>query len=489
MAELINVEDIIARYKDENNLDDSDMTLDSHINNVRKLFIEDYKDLHDDENNKFEYEIDDNEMEILMNEFNNSYLNYLDNYLVGVYEIFDRINDIKLPEQRTKEWHIARSKLISASDSAYTIKRGNKFATANYTRTLLQKIGIKFGYFSTSALLHGTIFEIVSQEMYELRNSVKIKEYGCLPHPNETFIGASPDGIVCKIMDSNDLEQKKMLGRMLEIKNPYSRIINNEIKFEYQIQIQVQLQVTGLSVCDFLETKVKYDYETIDEFFEDVYDIESMELEKDSVDYRTIQNPNIPICNLDKNGMEKGFLIYFTKSHEDRDENIGVLYPMTIPYDRYEINDWKNKMIDEYEEKGYSFVRQYYWKVEIYSVKTVKRDDKRWETEIYPALKGFWNDVLAARKLTDKEVQENYKNIEFDPDRDEIKNPETGEIIKRKLQYLTPSAKEKKQKMTYTFSETAGTSVDVNETDKDNEMRNHGKISITQKKFEFKFSW
>lgn len=454
--DYLNIDKIIEYYQDENELDDCDMTIDDNIKRIMNLVIDEYVEFNSLDN---EHDIDEHEMELLINEFDSHYIHYLSHYLDDVNKIIKRIDGVILPEQRTTGWYLARSKLISASDSGYVMRKlNNKMTiTSNYERTLLQKIGIKWGYFSSPPLIHGTIFEIVTQEAYELRNGVKISEYGCLPHYKESFIGASPDGIVTKVDNPKSLNQITKLGRMLEIKNPYSRIVDNTIKFEYKIQIQVQLQVTGLEICDFVETKIKHDYKTVDDFYNDVFEIEKMDMPKDSVDYREIQNHNIPVCNLDKNGMEKGFLIHFHKSHSDRDENLGILYPMTIPYNKENINEWKNKTIDEYEQKGYRFERHFYFKIEIYSLKTVKRDDKWWNEEIYPALRCFWDDVLEARKKTDKQITTEYKNIYADPDGTELKNPETGEIIKRKLKYESARSREKRARNVYTFSETSGT--------------------------------
>ena len=58
----------------------------------------------------------------------------------------------------------------------------------------------------------GTKYEDVAKKLYEIKNNTLVHEFSCLPHPKYPFIGASPDGI-------------SELGRMLEIKCPYSRKI------------------------------------------------------------------------------------------------------------------------------------------------------------------------------------------------------------------------------------------------------------------------
>ena len=60
-------------------------------------------------------------------------------------------------------------------------------------------------------------------------------------------MGASPDGI------TKD-------GIMLEIKCPYTRVMNGTVPPQYWAQVQGQLEVCGLDMCDYLECKlVKYD--------------------------------------------------------------------------------------------------------------------------------------------------------------------------------------------------------------------------------------
>ena len=64
----------------------------------------------------------------------------------------------------------------------------------------------------------GEKYEPVSTIYYEWINNTKVDEFGCIPHNEYSFLGASPDGIVCDISSN-------LYGRMLEIKNVVSREI------------------------------------------------------------------------------------------------------------------------------------------------------------------------------------------------------------------------------------------------------------------------
>jgi hypothetical protein len=99
----------------------------------------------------------------------------------------------------------------------------------------------------------GVRYEPVSAMYYEKLTRTKVEEFGCIVHPTYAFLGASPDGI-------NVLPGSDVYGRMLEIKNPVSRVITGEPTLEYWIQMQLQMEVCGIDACDFLETRfVEYD--------------------------------------------------------------------------------------------------------------------------------------------------------------------------------------------------------------------------------------
>ena len=91
--------------------------------------------------------------------------------------------------------------------------------------------------------------------IYEQKYNTTVEDFGCIQHDHYDFVGASPDGI-------NVDKNSPLFGRMLEIKNVVSRVINGIPKKEYWIQMQLQMEVCDLDYCDFLETKfVEYESE------------------------------------------------------------------------------------------------------------------------------------------------------------------------------------------------------------------------------------
>ena len=95
--------------------------------------------------------------------------------------------------------------------------------------------------------------------------NVKVDEYGLIPHlpePRVSFIGASPDGIASHYKLDNSFSDR--IGRMLEIKCPYSRKIITEGEIDgticphyYWCQVQQQLECCDLDYCDFWQCNLK----------------------------------------------------------------------------------------------------------------------------------------------------------------------------------------------------------------------------------------
>ena len=251
---------IIENYKNENNLNYNDLKFMVNIDKIRILI-----------NNI----IIKKNQSVSISELHDIYIerHYIIGYLIfmrphieEIIKNIKRMDEIPSIQQRTPEWFAQRNEVLSAS-SIYKV-----LGTVNSRNELIyEKIGIKKEFMSSPATTHGTIFEEVSQILYETRNLIEIKEYGCIPHETISFIGASPDGVVYNIkgIDMFNINYDNLLivnlpdflsvnsialfGNLIEIKNPYSRKITNSIKDEYKKQITTQQEVCKLYKCDFLE--------------------------------------------------------------------------------------------------------------------------------------------------------------------------------------------------------------------------------------------
>lgn len=295
----------------------------------------------------------------------------------------NRLLNIELPEQRTKEWYLMRHNMITASDLYKVLgPPGNRrellIKKSSPIDTNKQKSG------GGDACKHGIKFEPIATRLYELRNQVEVLEFGCIPHFDPKFpFGASPDGIC-------GLQNERFAGRMLEIKCPYSREITGIVPEMYWKQVQGQLEVCDLEVCDFLECKIT-EYQSQQEFYEDG-------------DERTTHD-----------GMEKGAIVVYS----DLNNNYYYIYP--------EIGLSKQLLLSELDEEietilkdpNKNYVTTCWWKLDLYSCVLIKRD-REWFSSIILEIESFWVEVEKYRlegnesliKQKRKRIKKRNKNLE-----------------------------------------------------------------------------
>jgi putative phage-type endonuclease len=169
-----------------------------------------------------------------------------------VAEKIDKIRSKPQPAQRTPEWYEYRRTLLTAS-VAY-----KALGTPAKQRELIKRRDapiVTHDHVCTEGPMHwGVKYEPVSIHYYQWKYKTIVEEFGCITHDVHTLLGASPDGI--------NVSPGPLYGRMLEIKNPFTRDITGIPKEEYWVQCQVQMEVCDLDACDFLETKfVEYESE------------------------------------------------------------------------------------------------------------------------------------------------------------------------------------------------------------------------------------
>jgi len=316
------------------------------------------------------------------------------------------IANIPIVEQKSPEWFRLREGMISASDAGYFLK---KCGVARAVDALKIKVGLK-NYTNSLAppLMHGNTYEDVSRAIYESRNQVVVSEYGILSSPTP-YIGASPDGVITKCLHPSWQCQSR-LGRLLEIKNPYSREIDHSIKPEYMVQILQQQYTTQLPVCDFVETTIvdKYcrnersnykAYETMDDLLNDKIDTSRSNWRE------RINNSNIPVENLNKFGNEKGFIIWYQLVITENDiRNKYVLYPLNNPYEKMAMEKWIVDTNSDLFSIGYTFREIKYWRLDVYDEKTVVYDQRIYEGEYIPRLCNVWDVIVKCRKIKEKSI-------------------------------------------------------------------------------------
>ena len=278
--------------------------------------------------------------------------------IIGIIIKKDKNN----PVQGTPEWHTIRNNMITASN-AYKI-----FGTESQRNQLIyEKCKIKDNQCNDNnvnmpfAFEWGHKYEPISKQLYELMYNTTVSEFGCIPHSDYSFIGASPDGI------NTDVNNPRF-GRMLEIKNVVSRQITGIPKKEYWVQVQLQLEVCDLDECDFLETKF-VEYDSYREFIED----------------GTIRKSTT--------GCEKGIIICFLSENGGRKKYSYM--PLEITTDEL-LQDWIRSEMDANEQLGYTWLQNYYWKLDIFSCVLILRN-REWFRQNVTNMVNIWDIILNER--------------------------------------------------------------------------------------------
>ena len=312
-----------------------------------------------------------------------------------------KIADIPLVEQKSPEWFRLREDMISASDAGYFLK---KCGAARAVDTLRLKLGLKtFPNSAVPSLMHGNTYEDVARAIYESRNQVEVAEYGILTSPT-SCIGASPDGIIVRCL-ANTFQCQSRFGRLLEIKNPYSREIDETIKPEYMVQILQQQYTTQIPICDFVETTIvdKYSttsagnykaYLTLEEMLADRLDTSQPS------NLSRIKNHNIPVDNLNRFGNEKGLLVWYQKVISSSDiKNKYVIYPIRNKYLQLDIEQWIVDTNSAQFANGFMFKEVKFWRLDVYAEKTIVYNQALYEGEYVPRLCHIWEIICKCREL------------------------------------------------------------------------------------------
>jgi hypothetical protein len=168
-------------------------------------------------------------------------------------ELFDHLEELlqrKQTEQRTPEWYAQMVTILSASELGSLFAAPRQRAKLVVSKT--QPYQIRNQYLAVpsdrmSAFDWGIRFEPVVKQLYEYKYEAMVKELGRMTHPSDPRCSASPDGLVYQC------HNKERRGRLIEIKCPVTREVDDNIPKDYYRQMQMQLHVTGLTCCDYVE--------------------------------------------------------------------------------------------------------------------------------------------------------------------------------------------------------------------------------------------
>lgn len=174
-------------------------------------------------------------------------------------ETLDILLNRKQIEQRTPAWYAQMTTIISASELgrlfASPRERG-KLVVSKMESPLPRSQQLATLSDRMSAFDWGIRFEPVVKQIYESKHEVTLKELGRLIHETDPRCSASPDGLVYHC--PYDIRT----GRLIEIKCPVTREIDDNIPKDYYSQMQMQLHVTGLQYCDYVEAVFSSKYKS-----------------------------------------------------------------------------------------------------------------------------------------------------------------------------------------------------------------------------------
>ena len=278
-----------------------------------------------------------------------------------VYSILE--NDLLLNgeknvlKQRTLEWYQFRHDRFSASSIWKLLDTPSQYNSMIYEKC--KPLDMFFSQITNERNPRnwGVKYEPLSMMIYSYKHpkTVVKTDYGCIPHPNYSFIGASPDGI--------NIGPEKY-GCMVEIKNVYNREIDGIPLEEYWIQMQIQMETCNLEECDFLETRFK-EYETEEDFY------------------------------LDHVTEFKGVILFFLAKSPEK-ENKFEYMPLYISLEKTAIELWIKEMQEKGEE-DYILYDRSYWYLDEYSCINVKRNAP-WFESVLPMIENAWKMVEVERK-------------------------------------------------------------------------------------------
>uniref|UniRef100_A0A6C0EW18 YqaJ viral recombinase domain-containing protein n=1 Tax=viral metagenome TaxID=1070528 RepID=A0A6C0EW18_9ZZZZ len=299
------------------------------------------------------------------------------------------LNSIPQHEQRTPEWYIRRYNMITASSAWKAFKSDSNINQLVYEKCkplsivssssapgrgeednstspehAPQYINITEKTFvNVNSPLHwGQKYEELSRAIYEARNNTKVGEFGCIPHSDYPFLGASPDGI-------NIDPSSPLYGRMLEIKNIVNRDITGTPLEEYWIQMQLQMEVCKCDESDFLETRFK-EYVDEEAFLAD-----------------SASDIDTEFC-ITAAGTLKGIITFFMKNGKP----IYEYAPLNITQKDYD--KWREDIIDKNADS--MWVKNIYWYLDQYSCVLVKRNPI-WFKAAIPVIERVWGIILNER--------------------------------------------------------------------------------------------
>jgi putative phage-type endonuclease len=154
-----------------------------------------------------------------------------------MHPVVQKLLEKQYADQKSDEWLKLRGTMLTASDVA-TALGDNPYEKPS--SLILKKCGVPSEFKGNDATRHGEKYESVARDLYCEKTGEVAHELGLVQHPEIKWLGGSADGVTES-------------GRLIEIKCPVSRKIENKVPKHYLPQIQILLEVLNLDECDFIQ--------------------------------------------------------------------------------------------------------------------------------------------------------------------------------------------------------------------------------------------
>ena len=265
-------------------------------------------------------------------------------------------------EQRTEAWYDHYSKVLTASEFSALFGSIKARRSLVLSKAFPKKEERSFNRLACPSsdlnpMGWGIRFEPIIKRILEQKYQCKIYEAGRITHMNNGSLAASPDGILEEAPDP------KQIGRLIEIKCPYSRAIGGEIPYDYWVQMQIQMEVCDLDECEYLEAE--------------------------------IISPRMGLETVDVSGCQITGMMYLLKQDVEEGK------PFQYKYLYGDINTTNCPSVPE----GYTVVETIPWGLKRWYRKVVSRD-RGWYNATVIWQTAFWSDVQLAKEGKPYSVQE-----------------------------------------------------------------------------------
>ncbi|MEK6266495.1 MAG: YqaJ viral recombinase family protein [Clostridium sp.] len=164
----------------------------------------------------------------------------------------------EIGDQKSEKWLKWREGLMTGSDISKLFINHRTPIEHAQADLINSKLGLGHSFEGNEYTRHGNFYESTACEKYSSKYTYEVTSFNGLEHKTCKYLGMSPDGVVFK-MDENDNIESIIL---VEIKCPFKRVIDGKISKPYRYQCQLGMEILTswfpdipIMTSDFVEFK------------------------------------------------------------------------------------------------------------------------------------------------------------------------------------------------------------------------------------------